>query len=299
MTAVSPFEPLRGALRANEPMSAHTSWRAGGPAERFYVPADARDLAEYLSRLPSDEPVLWAGLGSNLLVRDGGVRGSVIMTAGALNGLALAPDGSVRAEAGVPGAKLARFAVRQGLRGAEFLAGIPGTVGGALAMNAGAFGGETWPLIEAVETLDRRGRVRRRPAADFRIGYRSVEGPEDEGFLAGHFRLRAGDAAEGQAQIKRLLAQRGTTQPTQWPNAGSVFRNPPGDHAARLIESAGLKGTREGRACVSTLHANFIINEGGARAADIERLIARVEETVAAVYGVHLVREVRIVGEAA
>jgi UDP-N-acetylmuramate dehydrogenase len=290
---------LRGVLRRHEPMARHTSWRVGGPADRFYEPADLDDLALFLRSLPEREPVYWVGLGSNLLVRDGGVRGTVIMLSGRLNVLERIGETTVRAEAGVASAKLARFSASQGLHGAEFLAGVPGTVGGALAMNAGAFGGETWRIVSAVETLDRRGQRRTRLPADYRIGYRTVEGPKDEWFVAGHFSLTPGDSDAGQALIRNLLARRGASQPTQWPNAGSVFRNPPGDHSARLIESAGLKGFRTGGARVSTLHANFIINEGDATAADIEAVIAHVLTVVEKQHGIRLEPEVRMIGEAA
>lgn len=288
---------LRGLLKRNEPLSKHTSWRVGGPADRFYEPADIQDLKEFLGTLAPNEPLHWIGLGSNLLVRDAGIRGTVIMLSGKLNGLERIDANTVRAEAGVASAKLARFSVQQELRGAEFLAGVPGTVGGALAMNAGAFGGETWNVVSAVETIDRAGRVRVRPASDYQTGYRSVHGPEGEWFVAGHFRLSAGNEAEGQALIKTLLARRGATQPTQLPNAGSVFRNPPGDYSARLIERTGLKGFCIGGACVSELHANFIINTGKATAADIEALIESVREQVFAVQGIRLEAEVRIIGE--
>lgn len=289
---------LRGELRHAEPMAKHTSWRVGGPADRFYLPADLDDLAAFVRSLPPGEPLYWLGLGSNLLVRDGGVRGTVIAVANRLNALELIDGARVRAEAGVPSAKLARFCVQHALTGAEFLAGIPGTIGGALAMNAGAFGGETWSAVVEVETLDRTGRIRTRPAKDFRIAYRTVAGPQEEWFVAGHFQLHAGTSSEGKALIKGLLAKRGASQPTQLPNAGSVFRNPPGDHAARLIESAGLKGLCEGAACVSELHANFIVNNGGATAVQIERLIETVRQRVARHHGVDLEPEVRIIGDA-
>jgi UDP-N-acetylmuramate dehydrogenase len=291
----------RGKLLLNEPMSRHTSWRVGGPADRFYVPADLDDLALFLRTVPAGEALHWVGLGSNLLVRDGGVRGTVIMTSGALNGLSVVSDDSFRAEAGVACAKAARFSVSHGLVGAEFLAGIPGTIGGALAMNAGAFGGETWNIVAAVETLDRHGERRIRPPSDYRVSYRHVEGPlgttESEWFVAGHFRLAKGEASKAKTLIKSLLAKRGATQPTQLPNAGSVFKNPPNDFAARLIEASGLKGVREGRASVSDMHANFIVNNGGARAADIERLIQSVQAEVERRHGVHLETEVRVIGE--
>lgn len=287
---------LRGVLRYNEPLARHNTWRVGGVAQRYYEPADVDDLALFLQTVPADEPVLWLGLGSNLLVRDRGVPGTVIATAGALNELTQLDDGTVRAGAGVACNKVARYCARLDLTGGEFLAGIPGTVGGALAMNAGAFGGETWSLVKAVETIDRRGVRRRRPPADFEIGYRHVRGPADEGFVAAELQLQRGDGEAGLARVKELLERRNTTQPIGLPSCGSVFRNPPGDFAARLIESAGLKGGCVGGACVSTKHANFIINTGAATAADIEALITQIIETVAQLHGVQLVPEVRIVG---
>lgn len=288
---------LRGILLRNESMARHTTWRVGGPAERYYQPADIADLAEFLAQLPADEPLLWVGLGSNLLVRDGGVRGTVIATAGLLNDIAQSDATTVRVEAGVSCAKVARFCSRLGLTGAEFLAGIPGTMGGALAMNAGAFGGETWPLVVQVETLNRHGRLRVRVPGEYQIGYREVHGHADEWFVAATLRLQPGDTAAASARIRELLDRRAASQPTQQPNAGSVFRNPPGDHAARLIESCGLKGTCVGAACVSEKHANFIVNTGDATAADIEALIARVAATVERERGIRLLTEVHIVGE--
>ena len=288
---------LRGKLLTMEPMSRHTSWRVGGPAQRFYIPADVDDLAAFLGALPEQEPIHWLGLGSNLLVRDQGVRGTVIATSGALNKISLVAPDRVRAEAGVASAKVARFCVNHGLTGAEFLAGIPGTVGGALAMNAGAFGGEFWTLVEAVETVDRRGQRRTRPASEYGIGYRSVKVPASEWFVAAHLKLARGEHAQARTLIKSLLAKRGATQPTQLPNAGSVFKNPPGDHAARLIEAAGLKGECIGGACVSELHANFIVNAGTASANDIERLIEHVRTVVERRFGVRLETEVRVIGE--
>ena len=289
---------VHGRLRENEPMARHTSWRVGGPADRYYTPSSIDDLRQFLASLPADEPIFWVGLGSNLLVRDGGVRGTVICTHGVLAGLERLADGSVRAEAGVPCAKLARQCVRWGLGSAEFFAGIPGTVGGALAMNAGAFGGETWSHVLFVETVDRQGVLHRRDKDAYDISYRSVRGPGEEWFLAATFRFRE-DAKASTADIKALLARRKASQPIGLPSCGSVFRNPPGDHAARLIESAGLKGRRIGGAEVSEKHANFIINTGGASAADIEALVTRVQERVEAASGVRLQPEVRVLGEPA
>ena len=288
---------LRGELRHDEPMARHVSWRAGGPARRLYMPADADDLGAFLAGLPADEPLLFVGLGSNLLVRDGGWPGTVILLAGTLAALAIEADGRVRAGAGLPSPQLARRTARAGLTGLEFLCGVPGTVGGALAMNAGALGSETWEFVETVETIDRRGVRRTRAPEDFAIGYRSVRGPQDEWFTGATFRLQPGEARESQEKIRANLARRAATQPTRLPNAGSVFRNPPGDYAARLIEACGLKGHCVGGACVSEKHANFIVNTGTATAGDIETLIARVGETVAREQGVELVREVCIVGE--
>ncbi|HHM04578.1 MAG TPA: UDP-N-acetylmuramate dehydrogenase [Gammaproteobacteria bacterium] len=292
----APHMALRGRLLRDEPLAGHTTWRVGGPARQYYEPADLDDLALFLRALPADEPLLWLGLGSNLLVRDGGFPGTVIATAGALAGLSLLDGRSVRAEAGVACNKVARFAARHGLVGAEFLAGIPGAVGGALAMNAGAFGGETWSIVQAVETLDRHGRRRTRTPADFTVGYRSVAGPAEEWFAAARFRFSPGDGVASLERVKALLARRNASQPVGLPSCGSVFRNPPGDHAARLIEACGLKGHCVGGACVADKHANFIINTGAATAADIEDLIEYVAATVAAREGVALQREVVITG---
>lgn len=294
MTTVA--STMRDRLRYDEPMGRYTSWRTGGAARRFFQPSDVADLQRFLAELPADEPLLWIGLGSNLLVRDGGWPGTVIRTQRGLRGLERVDAMHVRAEAGVPCAKVARFCTQHDLGGAEFLAGIPGTMGGALAMNAGAFGGETWERVVAVETIDRKGTLRRRDSSDYRIGYRTVEGP-DEWFVACTLRLDAVDGAQGRDTIRELLARRGATQPTNQFSCGSVFRNPPGDHAARLIDSAGLKGLTQGGAAVSDRHANFIINHGTATAADIETLIERVRATVQEVHDVSLEREVCIVGE--
>jgi UDP-N-acetylmuramate dehydrogenase len=285
-------------LLRDEPMARHTTWRVGGPAEHYYVPADRDDLIAYLRSLPADEPVFFLGLGSNLLVRDGGLRGSVIATAKGLAGLERTGENTVRVEAGVSCSKLARFCAREGLAGAEFLAGIPGTVGGALAMNAGCFGGETWPLVAEVETIDRSGALRRRMPGDYQVGYRSVQGPAGEWFVAALLRLTPDAASEQLAQrMRELLERRGATQPTQQANAGSVFRNPAGDYAGRLVEASGLKGFCIGGACISTLHANFIVNLGNARASDIEQLIDYVQKVVERQHGVRLQPEVKAVGE--
>lgn len=289
---------LRGEMRHDESLAQHTSWRVGGPARSFYRPADSADLVQFLATVSEEEPLLWLGLGSNLLVRDGGFDGTVISTRGRLESLTLENGQLLRAEAGVACATVARFASRHGLIGVEFLAGIPGTMGGALAMNAGAFGGETWQRVEHVETVDRHGVVRERKPEDFEIGYRHVSGPVGEWFLAAWLKLTPGDTAQAQQRVRELLALRAEKQPIGQPSCGSVFRNPPGNHAARLIEAAGLKGLSIGGASVSRKHANFIINEGGATASEIERLIRQVEERVLAASGVQLETEVHMVGTA-
>lgn len=288
---------LRGELRYDEPLSRHTSWRIGGPARRFYRPADRADLVNFLRRLEPGEPLFWLGLGSNLLVRDGGFQGTVIATQGRLERMEWKAPDRLYAEAGVACARIARAAARAGRCGVEFLAGIPGTLGGALAMNAGAFGGETWAQVVRVETVDRYGEVRTRRPDEFEIGYRRVVGRDGEWFLAAELALQEGDAAAAQLEIKRLLARRAATQPTRQPSCGSVFRNPPGDHAARLIEAAGLKGRTIGGAQVSAKHANFIVNTGQATAADVEQLIALVQAEVERQTGVKLVTEVHRIGE--
>lgn len=303
---------LRGRFLYNEPMSKHLSWRAGGIAQRVYIPADLEDLTWLVRAVPAHEAIHMIGLGSNLLVRDGGVRGVVILLHGVLTRLAIEsrtqglppppPDlatALVYAESGVAAAKLARFTANHDLVGGEFWAGIPGTVGGAIAMNAGCHGSETWDRLVQVRTLTRQGHLIERRPEDYVIGYRHValRQMHEEWFIGGWFRLACGDGAAARARIRELLQKRIASQPLQLPNAGSVFRNPPGDHAARLIESCGLKGHRIGDAQVSEKHANFIVNLGKASASDIERLIEHVEETVAVRTNVRLIREVRIIGE--
>ncbi len=296
MAAASHKDALRGEFLDRNQMARHTSWRVGGPA-RIYRPADVADLCVFLASLPAQEPVYFVGLGSNLLVRDGGIRGVVVLTNGTLGAIEQTGERELRVEAGAACAKVARRCIREGFGGGEFLAGIPGSMGGALAMNAGAFGGETWERVVSVETVDRQGRLRRRSPDDYEIAYRTVRGPADEWFVAATLRFGVGDPDAMRERVKDLLARRAATQPMGKPSCGSVFRNPPGEHAARLIEAAGLKGLREGGAMVSDKHANFIINTGDATAADIENLIIRVRDTVEQRFGICLQPEVRIVGE--
>lgn len=288
----------RGTLLHEEPMAGHTTWHVGGPAEMYFKPADVEDLGAFLAALDRQIPVHWFGLGSNVLVRDGGLRGAVIATHRVLGAIERVGERNVRVEAGVACAKLARQCAGWQLGPAQFFAGIPGTVGGALAMNAGAFGGETWEHVVEVEVMGRDGRVRTRARDEYEVGYRHVAGPAHEWFLAARLSFDA-DVSAGRQAIRELLERRKQTQPiTAW-SCGSVFRNPPGDHAARLIQAAGLKGFAIGGASVSEKHANFILNDGEASAEDIERLILHVRNTVRERFDIELVAEVRIVGDPA
>ncbi len=290
----------QGQVLRDELMSRHTSWRLGGPADRYCRPADMDDLCHLLRSLPPAEPLLWIGLGSNLLVRDGGFRGTVVDLSRGLRKIELLdPAGRLCVEAGVSCARLARFSAEQGFAGAGFLIGIPGTLGGALAMNAGAYGGETWPLVIRAALIDRQGRRQWFPHSAFRIGYRSVElpGRQELWFTGAELQLSAGDAQQLRLQQRELLRRRAQHQPLGEPSCGSVFCNPPGDYAARLIEQCGLKGARCGSACVSKRHANFILLRPPACATDVEALIERVRQTVAEQCGISLKLEVRIVGD--
>jgi UDP-N-acetylmuramate dehydrogenase len=289
---------LRGELIENAAMSRFTSWAVGGPADRLYRPADKADLAAFLSSLDANEPLTFVGLGSNLLVRDGGIRGTVVLMRSCLNALSQ-KDGMVYAEAGVTCAKLARQTADWSFHGGAFFAGIPGSLGGALAMNAGAHGGETWAVIDSVETIDRAGCLYNRSPEEFEIAYRHVGMPvQDEWFIAAKLRFNSDENGVAMDEIRSLLAHRSETQPINQRSCGSVFRNPQGDYSARLIESCGLKGHRIGGAEVSEKHANFIVNADKASAADIEQLIGHVHNTVEEQCGVSLHAEVRVIGEA-
>ena len=288
---------LRGKLLKDASLAPYSSWRVGGIAKCIYLPADSLDLMNFLKSIPPAEPILWLGLGSNTLIRDGGFQGTVIITQGRLHNLTQLDATTLRAEAGVACPAFARFSARLGLENAEFLAGIPGTMGGALAMNAGCHGGETWKLVVAVETINRRGECLIRYPQEFQIAYRSVKGLVDEWFLAGHFRLKMGVKELALERIRKLLEHRTATQPTSEPNCGSTFRNPLGDYAGRLIEACGLKGKRIGGASVSHKHANFIVTDQCAKAADVEQLIGLIQVEVERTYGIRLIQEVHVLGE--
>ena len=298
MIASTPRVNVRGRLRRDMPLAPYTSWRVGGPADQVFEPLDREDLLAYLAVRSAETPLLWIGLGSNLLVRDGGFRGTAIVLRGALNKLSQDNETTVHAEAGVHCARLSKFAERQQCGGLGFMAGIPGTVGGALAMNAGAWGGETWDCVVEAEIVETGGRATWLTPEHFDFGYRTVVTPPHFcGFLGARLRVTPDDGTHVIA-TRHWLSQRRERQPVGKPSAGSTFRNPPNEHAARLIERCGLKGRRVGGAVVSRQHANFIINEGNASAADVEELIKVVQAKVEAETGIRLEPEVRIIGEA-
>ena len=284
----------QGRLEQDVNLARYCTWRVGGPAQYIFYPEDLQDLSLFFAQGEAG-PYTWLGLGSNVLIRDGGIPGTVIFTQDFLDEIVEIDDQTLLVQAGVPCAKIAKFCARLGLADAEFFAGIPGTLGGALAMNAGAYGGETWTCVVEVETINANGVVQVRKPSEYQIGYRTAKGPE-EWFVSAKLHFKKGISREVAARIKELLHQRNESQPIGLPSGGSVFRNPPGNYAARLIESAGLKGFQISGAQVSPKHANFIINTGTARAADIEELIAHLQKTVYDLHGILLEPEVRILG---
>lgn len=299
MNAARNIETLRGTYEKNVPLARFTSWKVGGKADVLYRPVDLMDLRDFLITLDETIPITWLGRGTNVLVRDGGIRGVVILLHGCLDQLEHLERTMIRAEVGTACVKLARFSADQNLVGAEFLAGIPGTVGGALAMNSGAYESETWEFVTQVETIDRQGQLHSHSPEDFQIGYRSVQGLKQEWFVAAKFKFSIGDGKQARSKIRELMNKRNASQPVGNQSCGSVFRNPDNDRAARLIDVCNLKGTLVGGAQVSTKHANFIINSGNATAKDIEELILKVRATIENECGVSLVPEVKIIGEAA
>jgi UDP-N-acetylmuramate dehydrogenase len=291
--------PLFEGEISNYALAHLTSWHIGGMAKRFYMPPDIDKLSEYLLTLGSDMPVVWLGLGSNVLIRDGGIPGAVICTKGC-QALTLNEDGAIEAQAGMTCAKFARFATQRGFPNAAFFAGIPGTIGGALAMNAGAFGGETWEWVQSVTVINRQGQCFNRSPLEYDIAYRHVRlkqnVPSEEAFVSALFRFPKDLQIDGMKNIRQLLRKRSQTQPIGTFNCGSVYRNPPGDFAARLIEECNLKGYQIGDAMISPKHANFIINCKAASAQDVEMLMATIEACVLERFGIELKAEVKILG---
>ena len=288
---------LQGELRTQEPMSRHTSWKTGGSADYYYIASDINDLAKFISKLPTSTPITWIGFGSNLLVRDGGLPGVVVSVVGLLNELKKINETDIFIGAGVSCVKAAHFSAKHGLEGIEFLAGIPGTIGGALAMNAGAYGGEIWSYIKEVETINRKGKREIFEKDKFDINYRSVSISENEWFIACKMKLEISTRTVVSDRIKKMLSERADGQPLGKLSCGSVFKNPTNQHAAKLIELCGLKGKKVGGAVISDKHGNFIINTGNATSLDIEQLIEFIQACVYEKYDIKLIPEVRIIGE--
>ncbi len=290
---------FKGIVRHHEPLAPYTTWHIGGPADLYYRPTEPQDLALFLASRPKDEPITFLGLGSNVLISDQGLRGTVVHLLSASASLKINDsEPKLRVDASVPCAQLAKFCAKHGFLGAEFFAGIPGTLGGAMAMNAGAWGSETWTHLVEVEVVNRQGQCFRRWAKDYKIRYRQVITPyPDEWFMAGYFDFKpGGDSVAIRAKIKALLKTRSEKQPIGVFSCGSVFKNPPNDYAARLIEASKLKGIRRGGAVVSTKHANFIINEGKACAQDVYDLIFHIQAIVLHEHQVLLEPELRFLG---
>ena len=298
-TGSTEYRMLQGFIEQNVSLARFTSWKVGGTADILYRPVNLMDLKNFLTSLDAGVPITWLGRGTNVLIRDGGIRGVVILLHSNFDQLELVERTKVRVGVGVSCAKLARFSAEQNLTGAEFLAGIPGTVGGALAMNSGAYGHETWEYVERVDTIDRYGELHTRSPNDLRVGYRCIEGLEDEWYVAAVYKFLVGDGEQARTKIRELMQKRNASQPMGNRSCGSVFRNPDNDYAARLIERCNLKGAVVGGAQVSTKHANFITNSGTATAKDIEELILKVRKIIEHECGISLVPEVKILGEAA
>ncbi len=288
---------IKGQINTHVSMKPFTSWHIGGEAEKLYWPTDLKDLSHFLKTLDPQESITFLGLGSNVLISDEGIPGITIVTQGVLKEMSIVSDNIIRAEAGLSCAQVARFAAKNNLVSGEFLAGIPGTVGGALFMNAGAFGGETWERVVKVETINHQGEIKVRDASEFEFGYRYTKGlGAGEWFVASYFQFTPGDGQQGLEKIKALLERRSETQPTGEPSCGSTFRNPEGDYAARLIESCGLKAYRIGDMEVSPKHANFLINTANATATDALALVQHLQETVREQRGVELHPEFKWIG---
>lgn len=289
---------LRGSLVANAPTAPLSWFRTGGPAQLLFTPADEEDLATFLGALPEEVPVLVIGLGSNLLVRDGGIPGAVIRLGKAFSDISV--DGlHVVAGAGAPDVKVARAAAEAGVAGLAFLRGIPGTIGGAVRMNGGAYGGETKDVLTHARALDRTGRARILTRDELGFSYRHCSAPADLVFTEASFVGTPGDSAQILAEMAAITDARAATQPVNTRTGGSTFKNPPGHKAWQLVDAAGCRGLRIGDAQVSELHCNFLVNHGAATAAEIEALGEEVRRRVRETSGVELEWEIKRVGLAA
>jgi len=289
---------LRGRLMPNQPLAELTWFRVGGPAQVLFMPEDERDLCYFLTNLPADIPVTVVGLGSNLIVRDGGVLGVVVRLGRGFSEIAV-EDHRIRAGAAVPDVKVARAAQEAGLSGLSFLRGIPGAIGGALRMNGGAYGRETKDALVAARAVDRSGRVHVLSNADMHYSYRHCGAPEDFIFTEATFQGTPGDRAAIAGEMEQITESREATQPIKSRTGGSTFKNPPGRKAWELIDAAGCRGLTVGGAQVSELHCNFLINRGNATAADIETLGETVRLRVKESSGVELEWEIKRIGVAA
>jgi UDP-N-acetylmuramate dehydrogenase len=292
----SQLPKLRGRLLANEPLAPLTWFRVGGPAQALFMPEDESDLAYLLAHLSSEIPVTVIGLGSNLIVRDGGVAGVVIRLGRGFSDITIEPDARVRAGTAVPDVRVAKAAQEAGIAGLAFLRGIPGAIGGALRMNGGAYGGETKDILVEARGVDRAGNVKVFSNADMHYSYRHCGAPEDVIFTQALFAGRPGDAARIAAEMDKITESREATQPIKSRTGGSTFKNPPGHKAWQLIDAAGCRGFAFGDAQVSELHCNFLINRGNARAADIEALGEEVRRRVRETSGVELEWEIKRIG---
>ena len=290
-----PVNSIRGEIINSEPMKKHTSLRVGGAAQYFYKPSDMDDLIHFLSLLDNDVSIFWLGRGSNILVRDEGLSGVVISSSKILREIKRINELTIKVEANVPCTMLAKKCIRWGLGPSEFFSGIPGSLGGALAMNAGAYGNETWERVVSVKTINRNGIIKNRISEEYQIDYRDVKGPINEWFVSAILKFESNKIPSMERQ-KEMLEQRKESQPLGKPSCGSVFRNPPGGFAAKLIEQSNLKGYRIGGASVSFKHANFIITDDSACANDVEQLIEYIRSTVKNLHDIELKCEVRIIG---
>jgi UDP-N-acetylmuramate dehydrogenase len=288
---------LRGRLEPNQPMRDITWFRVGGPAQVLFSPADEADLAYVLKTIGADVPVTVVGVGSNLLVRDGGVPGVVVRLGGRAFGSFTADgDGRMRVGTAMPDMRLAQMAAKEGLAGLAFYRGIPGTVGGALRMNAGAHGAETTQVFAGARAVDRAGNIHVLSHADMGFTYRHCAAPDDFIFTEATFQGTPGDPAEIEREMDEVTAYREANQPIKSRTGGSTFKNPPGHSSWKLVDAAGCRGFRVGGAHVSEMHANFLINDGEASAEDIERLGETVRTRVKATSGIQLEWEIKRIG---
>jgi UDP-N-acetylmuramate dehydrogenase len=290
-------QKFEGDCSYDESMAKHTSWRIGGRADLFYSPKSRKDLVYFLSSIDPNLPITWIGRGTNILVRDAGIRGVVISTKYFLKEIEKTSEYLYKVEAGVACVELALFCQKNGIGPAAFFSGIPGSIGGALTMNAGSFGMETWDLVKEVEVINEKGDISFLEKESFDIAYRTVTFPFRLWFLSCSMALSS-DEQTTKDNLIELRNQRIKTQPLSENTCGSVFKNPPGNYAGALIEGAGLKGFKIGSASISEQHANFIVNEGGATARDIENLIKHTRQAVREKFDIDLQPEVRIIGEA-